>query len=170
MIQIFLSIGAITLLSIATLSMNRGFEVNDKVMSSSKYAVIATSLASSVIEEAAGKAFDESSTEALVHNTSDLTAAGSFGLDAGENKTLADDYDDFDDFNGLVRNDTVDVGGALNKVVFTTTCKVRYVSVANPDVDAGAATWFKKITVEVSSEVMSEQVRQEMIFSYFRFE
>ena len=45
MLQIFLSIGAITLLAIATLSMNRGFEVNDTVMRSSKYAVIATSLA-----------------------------------------------------------------------------------------------------------------------------
>ncbi len=53
MIQIFLSIGAIVLLSIATLSMNRGFEANDEVMRSSKYAVIATSLAASVIEDAA---------------------------------------------------------------------------------------------------------------------
>ncbi|HLA99849.1 MAG TPA: hypothetical protein VJO14_00560 [Bacteroidota bacterium] len=167
MLQIFLSIGAITLLAIATLSMNRGFEVNDTVMRSSKYAVIATSLASSVIEEAAGKAFDEASTKSLLHSTADLTPSANFGLDGGETKLTRDD---FDDYNGFDQNDTVDVGGALNKVVFSTTCRVTYVTLANPDLDAGSTTWFKKISVSITSEVMTDTVRQEMIFSYFRFE
>jgi len=54
--------------------------------------------------------------------------------------------------------------------VFSTTCRVTYVTLANPDLDAGSTTWFKKISVSITSEVMTDTVRQEMIFSYFRFE
>ncbi len=167
MIQIFLSIGAIILLSIATLSMNRGFEINDTVMRSSKYAVVATSLAASVIEEATGKAFDESTSGAMAQNVSDLTPAGYFGLDDGETVLTRDDVDDY---HGMARADTVDVGGTLNRVVFSTSCRITYVDPSNPDVDAGVPTWFKRVSVTVTSQVMTDTVRQELIFSYFRFE
>jgi hypothetical protein len=167
MIQIFLSIGAIILLSISTLSMNRGFEANDEVMRSSKYAVIATSLASSLIEEATGKSFDESSTDQLLWNAADLTPAGKFGLDAGENASTRDDVDDY---SGMVRFDTVDMGGALNKIVYATRCSVSYVDPANPDYPAGSPTWHKKISVTITSPAMTDTVRQQVIFSYFRFD
>jgi hypothetical protein len=167
MIQIFLSIGAITLLSIATLAMNRGFETNDEVMRTSKHAIIATSLASSVIEEATGKAFDESSTDKLVWNAADLTPAGKLGPDDGETPVHCDDADDF---SGMKKLDTVDVGGALNKVVFTTRSTVSYVDPGNPDYASAAPTWYKRIAVEVSSPVMADTIRQSVIFSYFRFE
>jgi hypothetical protein len=167
MIQIFLSIGAIILLSIATLAMNRGFETNDQVMRSSKYAIIATSVASSLIEQATGKAFDEASTANLLWNPADLTPAGKFGPDAGETAATPDDVDDY---SGMVRYDTVDIGGAMNKIVYTTRCTVTYADPANPNLAIGSPTWHKKISVTVTSPAMTDTVRQQVLFSYFRFE
>jgi hypothetical protein len=167
MIQIFLSIGAIVLLSIATLSMNRGFEANDEVMRSSKYAVIATSLAASTIEDASGLAFDEASIDSMLTNTSGLTSAGHLGLESGEVVRTADD---FDDFNGYSQYDTVDVGGVFNKVVFLTSATITYVEATNPELTASSPTMFKKISVSVTCPVMKEMIRQEMVFSYFRFQ
>jgi len=167
MIQIFLSIGAIVLLSIATLSMNRGFEANDEVMRSSKYAVIATSLAASVIEDAAGMAFDDITADSMVTDPSGLTSPGYLGLESGESIHTADD---FDDFNNYSQYDTVDVGGVFNKVVFLTSATITYVASSSPQTTSTSATMFKKISVSVTCPVMTETIRQEMVFSYFRFQ
>jgi hypothetical protein len=167
MLQMFLSIGAIILLSIGTLAMNRGFEASDRVMRSSKYAIIATSIASSLIEEATGKAFDESSTDKLVWNPADLTPAGKLGLDAGETALTRDDVDDY---SGMSRSDTVAIGDASKRIVYTTQCTVTYDDPASPDSPYGSQNWHKKISVTVTSPAMTDTIRQQVLYSYFRFE
>jgi len=167
MTQIFLGIGAILLLGIATISMNRGFEANDEVMRSSKHAVIATSIAASVIEDATGRAFDEVSIDSLIVDPSGLTSPGALGPESGE---TAHTPDDFDDYDGFTRYDTVDVGGALNKVVFLTSAVVTYVEPTTPELTSSSRTLFKKISVTVTSPTMKETVRQELVFTYFRFQ
>jgi hypothetical protein len=167
MIQTILSLGAIILLSIASLSMNRGFDANDAVMRNSKYAVMATSVASSIIEEATSKAFDETTSDSLITTLSGLTVPGKIGLDAGESYST---MNDFDDYNGYTRLDTIDAGGALNKIVFSTTCSVCYVNPSSPDLAQYTQTWYKKIIIRVSSPAMTDTIRQDFVFSYFRFQ
>ncbi len=167
MIQTILSLGAIILLSIASLSMNRGFDTNDAVMRNSKYAVMATSIASSIIEEATAKAFDQSTADSLIMTTDGLTPPGQFGLDAGESVASMNDFDDYD---GFTRLDTIDAGGAMNKIVFSTTCSVYYVNPDSPDMAQYSQTWYKKIVVKVTSPAMEDTMRQDFVYSYFRFQ
>ena len=146
--------------------MNRGFDASNTVMADSKIAVMATSLATSKIEEAVGKAFDEKTVDTLLASTSGLTIPSKLGLDPSETYP---NVDDFDDFNNLIFYDTIDGGGQNNKIPFKTTCVVYYVDPSSPDIPQASATWNKKIVVQVTSPAMTDTVTQEYIYSYFHF-
>lgn len=167
MIQMMLSVAAMVLLGVAILSMNSAFERNNAVMSSSKVGVIATSLAMSKIEEAAGKSFDAGTIDSLLSTMTPLTIASKLGCEAGDVYPF---FDDLDDYNNLTVKDTIDGGGTLNKIPFVTTCKVCYVLPATPDLVQLIPTWSKKITVMVASPAMSDTVKQEFVYSYFHFQ
>jgi hypothetical protein len=166
MVQTISAIGAMVLISISILAMNRGFDTNNLVMQNSKVAVMATSLASSKIEEAIGKAFDEKTVDTLVASTSILTIAAKLGLETGETLPKSDD---FDDYNKATFYDTIDGGGQKNLITFKTTCSVYYVDPVSPNTIQASPTWNKKIVVTVTSPAMSDSVHQEFIFSYFHF-
>jgi hypothetical protein len=166
MVQSLSAVGAMILISIGILAMNKGFDANNLIMQNSKIAVMATSLATSKIEEATGKAFDEKTVDSLIATTSGLTIASKLGLDAGESYPKVDD---FDDYNNLTVYDTIDGGGAKNKIPFKTTCVVYYVDPNSPTIVQSSPTWNKKIVVTVTSPAMTDTIKQEFIFSYFHF-
>ena len=56
--QSLLSLGAMTLVSLIILQINTGFVMTSSVLLDNKLDILAISIASSVIEEASGKAFD----------------------------------------------------------------------------------------------------------------
>jgi len=155
------------LISLGILSMNRGFYANDLVMRNSKITLMATSLASSKIEEASGKAFDARSADSLLSSTSGLTPAAGLGTEPGETYP---NFNDFDDFNNAAMDDTIDGGGPANRIPFRTTCRVFYVDPGTPDAAQPMPTWHKKIVVTVTSPAMSDTVTQQYINSYFHFE
>jgi len=168
--QVMLSLGAMALLATATISMHKGYNASYQQVIQSKLGITAVSLASSIIEEANGKAFDQKTDTAAVTALGSLTPVASLGLDAGE--FYPDSMTDFDDFNNLsiVKSfrDTVyakPYGGGT----FNITCKVVYVSPGNPDVISGTPTWDKKLTVTVSSPDMKDTIRQSYVFSYWYF-
>lgn len=59
--QSLFTIGALLLLSLTVLRVNNSILVTDNILQDSKLGVLATSVATSVMEEASKKAFDESS-------------------------------------------------------------------------------------------------------------
>ncbi len=67
--QMMLTIGALILLSLVVLRVNNGFLNTNSVLIDSKLGVLATSVATSIIEEATGKAFDEKTDGASVSKT-----------------------------------------------------------------------------------------------------
>lgn len=156
-----LTLGALMLLSFLALRMNTNLLSTEELMQNSKYGVLGISLATSIIEEANLKAFDEKSIDTSLTNVNGLTAVGSLGKESGETYP---DFDDFDDFNNYTRTDST-----MPSAVFNIACEVVYVSSTNPEATSSSRTWHKKITVSVTSKNMTDTVRVSSVFSYWYY-
>jgi hypothetical protein len=166
--QMMITIGALLLLSLVILRVNNGFLNTNSVLIDSKLGVLATSVATSVIEEATGKAFDEKTVANTVNVLSDLQPPNSLGPEAGESYS---NYNDFDDFNGYNRIDNT-----MPAAEFSVDCIVEYVNDTDLDGKSNISTWNKKITVFVSSPSMyltdkdhPDTVTMSAIYSYWYF-
>jgi hypothetical protein len=157
--QIMLTIGAMTLLSLTTMRVNKHFVASGVSLDETKFSVLAVSLASSLLEEANSKAFDENTTENAVTSLASLSA-----LKKDNGETYSDSFDDCDDYNNYV-DSVVNIPSAK----FYIKCLLNYVDVATPDVSSGSATWHKKITVLVASPSMTDTVKMSSVFSYWYY-
>ncbi len=160
----FITVGAIVLLTLVILRINNVFFSTSSVMLDTKFGVMAVSLGSSIIEEANSKAFDAATDSSSVSDLSSLTAPSSLGPASGE---VYPNFNDFDDFNGFTKSTEGD--STFQSAVFNIDCKVVYINPSNPNVDAGVKTWHKKLTVTVTSPSMKDTVRLSTIFSYWYF-
>jgi len=160
-----ITIGALLLLSLVILRVNRGFLNTDSVLLDSKLGVLATSVATSLMEEANSKAFDQNTDTVSVNSLTSLSST--LGPESGETYP---NFNDFDDFNGLHIIDST-----MPSAKFIVDCKVEYVTPSNPDSAVGNRTWHKKLTVEVSSPSLLGQddkpdtLRMSTIYSYWYF-
>lgn len=159
--QMLLTLGAMILLSMLTIRVNKNNLQTEKVVLNTKFGVLSTSLATSIIEEANSKAFDKETNDTMATSTSELTLPASLGPEAGETYP---DFNDFDDFKGFVKIDST-----MPSAIFTISSTVVYVNPSNPDSTVSTRTWHKKITVSVSSPLMKDTVRLSSIFSYWYF-
>ncbi len=155
-----MSIGAMMLLSILVLRVNNTFQNTSSVLLNSKLGLLATSIATSQIEEISRLAFDESTVSNSVGSVSSLTAPGLLGPEAGE---VYPNFDDIDDFNGYTKTDS------SMTAIFNIACSVQYVSSASPDIVSSTPTWNKKITIYVSSPSMRDTIKMSTVYSYWFF-
>jgi hypothetical protein len=165
--QLLLSIGALFLLSLTVLRVNNSILSTETVMQDSKFGVLATSLATSLIEKACNKAFDANTDGNSVSSLSQLTGVGSLGPNNGEHPP--ENCNDFDDFNGYTTTVT-----NLPSAVFNISCEVCYVNPTTPNIKANTPTWHKKMTVTVTSpnmgnEYQRDTIRLSTIYSYWTF-
>jgi MSHA pilin protein MshD len=158
--QSLLSIGALLLLSLTILRVNNGILSSDTVLQNSKIGVLATSLGTSLIEEANRKSFDAASVGEAIIDKKMLTPPYLLGPDGGE---TPDTYNDFDDYNGYVKADTV------FNIDLRMACKINYVEPNNVDGIKFAKTWHKKITVSISSSFISDTLLFSSVYSYWHF-
>ncbi len=158
--QMMLAICAMALLSVVVLRVNNNFLTTNGIMMESKFGVLATSLAQSVIEEANNKAFDEKSIGNPIINTGSFTPADSLGPD----DEVYPNFDDFDDYNGYTKDVT-----NLPSANYHISCVVNYINSANPDVISLTRQWSKKITVTVTSISSPDSVKLSAVFSYWFF-
>jgi hypothetical protein len=159
--QMFLTMGAMLLLSLVIIRTNNTFLTTGDVMLNTQFGVQAVSLATSMIEEATSKSFDNYTDTNYVTSTGGLTSKNNLGKESGE---AYPDFNDFDDYNNLVK-----VDNTLPSATFTVRCKVCYINPSNPDVASSSVTWHKKITVTVSSRSMQDSVTLSSVFSYWFF-
>ncbi|MGE5314171.1 MAG: hypothetical protein ACM3Q4_05720 [Acidobacteriota bacterium] len=123
----------------------------------SEYRIMATSLATSYLEDAAGKEYDEKTlppSDPPTITSATCTGRGSLGPEPGE---VYPNFDDFDDFNKLDRLDTLrDIAGTKINVVFRVRGTVEYVKVEGGAVisEPGMPTYTKQLTITVTSESM----------------
>lgn len=183
--QMMLVVGAIVLLGVLILNANATVYQASDTMYTSEFGVTSISLATSIVEEAMGKMYDESvasGTSAAVFDSSVFTAPGSLGKETGESYRGVHDLDDFDDFNNLLfvyksdlPSDTASTPGSayefkihgLRGKYFVRT-KVVYVKPPNLDVAYTLnRTWHKKITVTVTSPGEKDSLVYPAVMSYW---
>ena len=144
--QTMLTVLAMVLLSFLMLRVNNLNLNTTTTLNTTKFEVLAFSLAESMIQEISANAFDQQTVSAVVSSPSSLTTT--LGPESGE--TFAT-YNDIDDFDNYARTDTVP---EKSGVVFNIRCTVDYVNSTTPDVPTATKTWNKLITVYVTSPFM----------------
>lgn len=122
-----------------------------------EYRIMATSLATSYLEEAMGKEYDEKTlppSDPPTITSATCTGRGSLGPEPGE---VYPNFDDFDDFNKFDKLDTLrDISGRIVTAVFRVRGTVEYVKVEDGAVitEPGMPTYSKQLTITVTSESM----------------
>jgi len=159
--QTILTIIAIVFLGTNVVSVNRTFMQHGIILQQTEIGLFATSLATSLIEEAQGKAFDKNSLEGLLQSTTECTPVDSLGPEPGEKRC---DWNDFDDYNNL--RDTVKI---KDVDTFYRWATVSYVDSTSPNVAISSRTFTKKLTVYVKGLASQDTIRMSFLFSYWSF-
>lgn len=155
----FLTLGAIALLSLISLRFNTSVLENRTSETENKIYLTAFSLADDLIEEIKQKAFDEETVEWRAINVSELTPTNSFGpVDPGEYSVT--DFDDIDDYNGYSK--IISLPNAENYSVVST---VNYVTENDQDLICQDQTFYKRVTIQVSSPYLSHAVNLAFVFT-----
>lgn len=173
--QTLLTIMALMLMGRLILTINRTILDTGSTKDIAEYRITATSLGTSLLENATYLAFDEATVDTFLTSTqvSSLTPAASFGADAGESSYTQ--FDDIDDYHNYVKIDTIP-----NSAIFYTKANVSYLSVTPPSTMATSTTksFNKLITVYVTSPYMvnynldvptQDTLVFQSIFSYWYF-
>jgi hypothetical protein len=145
--QIMLTIGALGLLTLAILNLNRSINENDVSLAQNRYRLEALSLMNSYIEQATSLYFDEV--------TTDTTQEKNINTFSHILQTETNDsgvFDDFDDYNNLVLIDT-GLSGVEYKVMF----RVEYVQLQGDSLKvSGNREWHKLMTISVTDNYPGE--------------
>ena len=159
--QTILTIIAIVFLGTNVVSVNRTFMQHGVILQQTEIGLFGTSLATSLVEEAQGKAFDKNSLQGLLQTTSECTPVDSLGPETGEKR---EDYNDFDDYNKL--RDTIRIKDVDTFLRWAT---VSYVDSTAPNVSTTYRTFCKRLTVYVRGLAAQDTVRMSYLFSYWSF-
>lgn len=155
--QSLLSIGALMVFSLVSLNFNSTILNNTTVEVENKVYLTAFSLADDLIEEIRQKAFDAATVDFPTTNTASLTSP--YGLGPRYDESYPN-YNDIDDFNGF--NKTVSAPHAED---YQVTCVVQYVDPDNPDYAVMTQTFYKRVTVTVTSPYLRNQVQLSQILT-----
>lgn len=150
--QTLLTIGALVLLSLTVLLTNRSTLQYGTIINQTEIDIYSVSLAQSIIEEAAGKAFDHFSASDTAGNGNVITdvsqLTSTLGKEGDDNYTGGNGFDDFDDYNSWYTTPyNWYIAGAPD--TFRIQAHVFYVDTANPDQELTTRTWHKKMIVKV---------------------
>ncbi len=164
--QMLLSVGALVLLGTTVLTVNRSYTQQGVILEQTEVGVYAISLATSMIEEASGTAFDQATYNSSVTTTTALTSPSSLGPESGETTTPATsaNFNDFDDYNNLKMGVKI-----ANVDSFTLSAKVYYIDPSMPETRSSTATFFKRMDVQVYGTTTADTIKMSYIFSYFIF-
>ena len=161
--QMIMTLGAMMLLSVIMLRVNTANLANESIRDDAQYGVLATSIATSIIEEAQSKAFDEKTDTMNVTALTQLSSV--LGPETGETEST---FDDFDDYNGFTKRDST-----MPSAIFDISCQVVYVTADNIEGSTSNRTWNKKIIVTITRPVSADSselaLRTSSIFSYWYF-
>jgi hypothetical protein len=158
----FITIGAFALLSLISLRFNATILENRTTEVENKVYLTAFSLADDLIEEIKQKAFDEQTIDFHSISPEQLTPIGEFApevRDAGETENPST-WDDIDDYNGYSKS--ISLPHVEN---YTVTSNINYVSAADQDEISNTQTFFKRVTVRVTSPYLSHPVRLFFVFT-----
>jgi hypothetical protein len=157
--QTMMTMCAMMLLSAIMLRVNTSNLSNESVRDQAQYGVLATSIATSIIEEAQSKSFDHNTDTNSVKLLTQLSSI--LGPEGGETEET---FNDFDDYDGFTRRDST-----MPSAIFDIACEVVYISSSNIEGFSTSRTWHKKMNVIISSPFSPDTFRTSSIFSYWFF-
>lgn len=157
--EMFLVLGAMFFFSMTSISVNRFCLNNNEIMMKSEFDYYAISLAQRIIEEAKTRAFDVAVVSEPASNPpNDFT----YPLGPRWDETYPN-FNDVDDYHNLSLNVNTP------RTDYTVAVQVGYVEEGNLDEIVEHKTFFKKMTVTVSSDYMSSDVTLTHVYSYYEF-
>ena len=160
--ETLLTIGALVLLSIFTLSLNSHMVQDHTAIYQSEQFIEAMGAAQRFIEEAEALKFDENKSASAIAS---FTSSTSFGPDSNESYGS---FDDVDDYDGFTISDSL-----TNSIPFNVSISVYYVDPNNSFNATSSNTYFKEMSVTISSEAFAGAVGQSIIlkklFAYHYF-
>jgi hypothetical protein len=156
--QLFLVLGAIVLLAVLVLNVNRTILSTTDNSLQAQSITSTTSAAQQTMDIIRSKSFDESTVSAAITDINDFTSPALLGHESGEVVNLYDDVDDYNRYSSVVS--TPRLG---NVSVFVT---VAYVDPAFPDVLLSSKTRMKRIEVKASSMYLPDTLRLFYYSSY----
>lgn len=162
--KILLTLAAMVIMTRIIGNVNNNLLIVQDVTITSKLQVLATSICTSIIEEASNKAFDEKTDTMAVYSVNSLSTT--LGKEAGE---VYPNFDDFDDYNNFTK-----VENSLPAATFYIKCRVDYVNPTTPNQISSTPTFHKRLTVNVTSPSMrlnnvQDTIRMSTVFSYWYF-
>jgi hypothetical protein len=184
--QMLLVIVALVVLGALILQSNSIILSSSETLTSSEIDASAISLATSIMEEASGKLFDEAINDTSVSSLTDPSQLSlALGPEGGERYRdttgTHPPFNDFDDFNGLfvVFKSTSPADAAPTpgahwefaipdlKGKFYVHVSVSYVHPGNLDVPSAGRTWHKKMTMTVTSPSSAGTVVLPWVMSFW---
>jgi len=173
--QTLMTILALGLLGALFLSNNRSTLDQRQSIESAQWEIMASSLATSLVEKATSLSFDQNTVSGDISNPSSLTGVSSLGPEGSAETTGANresKFNDIDDYNGFgkdVSGDSLAIGGT-GSAAFHVWSRVQYVSIVGTHIDSSSTrTYHKRLTVWVSSPSMSDTVTYQSVYSYWYF-
>lgn len=147
-------------------------------ISSGQDGILASTIASSYIEKAAGLAYDEKTFQASIRNATDLTNPIALGPDLGEHNV--NDFNDVDDFNMCEVNDSLYNGPAKADSLLTRVFRVRmdvcYVNPGDMATASASTQWTKRVDVKIwrvfpppTSSSRLDTLKMSQVVGYFKF-
>lgn len=173
--QMLLVLGAVTLLSTLSLTINTMLIGQTTAMLDAETSLNAISLAQNMLDEVLTKSYDAATVTSKVYQATSFTAVTSLGPNNTEasNVRLPDvsypkksllGYNDVDDYHNYTR---IDSSSRFSN--FTITDSIFYVSETNPDVKSASQTFFKKIVVTVRHQNMTKPLQLSDVAVYRRY-
>ena len=156
-IQSFITIGAISFLTLTSLSFNSALLESTTVEVENKVYLTAFSLADDMIEEIKEKNYDEKTLVFPTTNRTNLTQPNSLGIES----EVYPYFDDIDDYNNYSRHieapyvETYDIN-----------CDVYYVQENDSNIESTVQTFHKRVDITVTSPYMRNDVTLSFIFTH----
>ena len=166
--QMIITTCAMLLLAVLVLRVSSTQITTQESMQTSKFGILAISIANSVIEQACNKAFDQKSINTYLSDVNSLTKDQDLGPEGGEDSIEV--FNDFDDFNGY----THVYYNLPDSPPLRISCVVNYV---DPDATGNkvkivtSKQWHKMITITITSDDSTKMDVLEFrkVFSYWKF-
>jgi hypothetical protein len=156
--QMALLLGAIVLLAILVLNVNRTILSSTDNSFQAQSITATTSVAQQTIDLISSKSFDESTVNDAVTDTNNFTEPSSLGPESGESVASYDDIDDYRNYSTIVSTPRL---GNVSVLI-----KVGYVNPTLPDVLLSSRTRMKKIEVRAKSIYLPDTLRLYYYSSY----
>lgn len=156
--QMFLVLGAVVLLAILVLNVNRTILSSTDNSLQAQAITTTTSVAQQTVDLIRSKSFDESTVSAAVTDSNDFTAPASLGYESGESINSYDDVDDYKNYSSIVS--TPRLGDVSVSV------KVGYVNSNLPDVLVSTRTRMKRVEVKAKSIYLPDTLKLYYYSSY----